>query len=304
MPSPTLMLSVLSVAAILAAALACSAPSAPTPEPTPNIDATVSAEVEARLAAAPTATPYPTATPRPTYPPPPPRVVVATATPEPTPSPTPRPTIPPPTPFFLATLPPPTPTPALIMPVIPKPVPPQVTPPPTPSASEWEGTGDWYRDHDYEAGLKMAMEALGQMPPIGVATLDASARATFQDLSLSLGCIGPTKVAYLTPYVAVPAGADTYTFGVWNTSASEWESGQVLRVSNPGFTDDGSAVYIYSQAQVREILAIIRQADANQAPGLVLSGGIFVDGADDDSGVWGDFVPAGYEDALDYLPCF
>ena len=185
-----------------------------------------------------------------------------------------------------------------------------VTPTPRPSsltpvASEWENTGDWYRDHEYESGLKMVMEVLGSDAPISVATLDASAWATFQDLSLSLGCIGPTKVAYLTPYATIPDDSDTYAFGLLDTATGEWEPGQVLWVSNPSFTDDGGAVYISSQAQIREIVAIIRQKVENRSPGLVISGAIFVEGVEDDeSMVSGDFVPAGYEDALAYLPCF
>ena len=271
-------------ASLILLALACSAPGVPTPQPTPNIEATVSAEVETRLAAVPTATSYPTATPRPTYTRVPPRFVVATATPEPTS--TPRPTLPPPPPTLAIVVPEPAPT-------------------PTPVLSEWENGGDWYRDHDYELGLKTAVEAMGMDVPISVATLDSSLLGTFQDLSLSLGCIGLTNLAYLTPYsFVVPSSVDTYTIGVWDTSAGEWESDQVLRISNPGLTDDKAAVFISSNAQIREIVDILKGADANQKPELVLTGGIFDGATEDGEGVWGEFVPTGLEGALDYLPCF
>lgn len=268
--------------------LACS--TAQPQQPTPNISATVSAEIESRLEAipspeaAPTYTPYPTHTPYPTPTAPPTPTPPPTNTPSPTDTPSPTST------------PYPTPTPE-----------PTATPVPTPThePSGWESTGNWHRDLAYEAALSVALEEIGFKDKPAVATLDAIPTGWAADLSLSLGCISGIGVTYLTPYAfEVPSSVDTYIIGMWNDKTGAWVVADAEEYRNPVITDDGWAIYITNNVQVRRIIGLLHTANQNRNPDLVLNAGMFNSQNEDETGLWGEFDPAGLQDALRYLPCF
>lgn len=221
----------------------------------------------------PTSTAYPTQTPLPAYTPYPTYTLYPTATPTPKPTFAPAPTV--------------TRRPTN-------------TPKPT-SNSGWENTGDWYRDRDYEYNIGENLRAEGYNQDAHLVTLDAPPGSLLSQISLTLGCIGTHKVAYLTPYDSMPPGIDVYYIGVWNTAASEWE-GQHHHYYNPTFTDDGSAIYIVNQAQIRQMLAVLRTVSQSRSQHETLSAGVYDD--DGDSHLLSDFDVAGLQDALDYLPCF
>ena len=202
----------------------------------------------------------------------------------------------------------------MLLPTIPIPVPvlrPTFQPPPTyplplpvTPAVEWEGTGDWYRDHDYELGVNLALEAQGLNISASFATLDALESEQSGDLSLTLGCIGKVKTMYLTPYsLEVPSSMDTYGVGMWDYKAGGVATGTWAIYKNPALTDDGSAIYVSKNSQVRGIVDALWKSDANQDPDLVLNAAMY-DSTTEYSGLWSDFDPTGLEDALDYLPCF
>ncbi len=190
------------------------------------------------------------------------------------------------------------PIPTLPVPVVP------LTYAPEPVLVDWEASGNWHRNADYEWGLNVALDNRGGDLRAYVATLDASADTWASDLSLSLGCIGESKVMYLTPYWHdVSVSIDTYTIGIWNNEAGEWVEDQRGLYNNPGLTDDGSAIYIANDAQIREIVDIIQEANTNQIPEQVLNVGMWNSESEDED-LWGNMDPVGLEDALSYLPCF
>lgn len=138
-----------------------------------------------------------------------------------------------------------------------------------------------------------------------VATLDAIATAWSADLSLSLGCIDGLGVVYLTPYSwVVPPSVDTYAVGVWNEKTDSWVEGDLGWYKDPLITDDGSAIYVTNQTQLRQIIRILEKANQNRNPDLVLNVGMFDSKNDDMEDLWGEFDPTGLQDALQYLPCF
>ena len=217
----------------------------------------------------PTATPQPTATPYPTYTPAP------TATPQPTY-----------TPY-------PTYTPE-----------PTDTPQPTPT-SEWVATGHWFRDREYELTLNAALAARGYDHETYVATLDSDPNSLASKVSLSLACILETRVMYLQPYsFLVPQDVDTYTVGIWDDATETFVAGAAHTYSDPVLTDDGSAIYIPNNAQINQIMAVIKKADQNQNPNRTLNAGMFTLSSDDDLSFWGVFDVMGLDDALRYLGCF
>ena len=166
---------------------------------------------------------------------------------------------------------------------------------------EWESTGNWYRDHEYETSLNAALEAQGTDAKSRVATLDAPPELLASDLSLSVGCFTGAKVMYLTPYTfVVPPSVDTYVAGIWNTEAGEWV--EVLHYRNPILTDDGSAIYVSNNAQIRGIVEVLRKADKNVDPNLKLSVAAWDSAAE--GGLLSNFDPTGLDDALAYLPCY
>ena len=157
----------------------------------------------------------------------------------------------------------------------------------------------------YETVINAAYEEEGLDFVAKVATLDAIATAWSADLSFSIGCAGPFLVAYWTPYSwEVPSSVDTYAIGMWNDRTDEWVDDDLGWYKNPIFTDDGSAIYVVNQTQLREIIRILERANQNQNPDLVLNAGMFDSVNDDVEGLWGEFDPAGLEDVLDYLECF
>ena len=283
--------------------LACSAPPAlTTPEPLPTYT------IPPPAAPLPTYTPYPTftalpsATPRPTYTPHPTHTPRPTYTPAPTPAPlatytpyptaTPRPTYKPhPTATAWPTHTPyPTPT---------------EMPTPTPTPTAWTSTGYWYRDTDFESGLNAVLKGMDVSGQSYIATLDAIPSALVSDVNFSLGCISDFKVAYLSPYsYQVPPSVDGYTVGMWNGRTGAWVSDETHRYRHPVITDDGVAVYVTNQAQVRQIIESMRSAIRTATPGLVLSMGMYDSTDEEDRGLWGEFDPTGLQDVLQYLPCF
>ena len=216
------------------------------------------------LASLPTYTPYPTHTPYPTW------------TPVPPPSPTPRPTD--------------VPTP---------------TPQPAPTPETWKGTGNWYRDTEYEIALRPILQAQGIDESGTFATLDADPDAWASDMSLTLGCLLSSRLIYLFPYsLSVASEVDTYVVGMWNDSTETWKDGEVHFYYNPVLTDDGSAIFIVNNAQIRQILDILRTADRNQNPKHAMNVGMYDSTDEDGVEFWSEFDPAGLQDALEYLDCY
>ena len=267
-----------------------------TPAATPNVKATVSAKVQTQLAVVltleplptytpyPTATPYPVAAPLPTYTHVPPQFLVAT------PKPFSLPTLPP---FSLPTLPP---VSLLTLPPI--------FIPPTPAPSQWRGTGNWYRDASHELAINKKAVSMGFSDKAKVAALDAITPGSERDVRLSLGCIGITRVMYVTPYsFKVPPPMDALTVGIWDYGTDAWVEDEVWHYRNVVTVEAGIGVFISSNAQVRQILSTLRKADQNREADLVFSVGLY-DSTEGTEGLWGEFDPTGLEDALDYLPCF
>ena len=123
-------------------------------------------------------------------------------------------------------------------------------------------------------------------------------------MSLSIGCIAGLGIAYLTPYSwEIPPSVDTYVVGMWNDKTDDWVEDDLGWYSSPILTDDGSAIYVSNQAQIRQIIRILEKADQNRNPDLVLTAGMFDSVNDDVLGLWGEFDPDGLKEVLQYLPC-
>ena len=270
----------------------------PTQPPPPTLTALPTYTPALMATPYPTYTPPPSSTPRPTLEPLPTYTPLPTLEPLPTytpyPTPTPEPTATPtPTPVPTAT-PRPTRTPT-----------PQPTQTPTPEPRQWESTGYWSHDPSYESSINEALKSGGFSGQAKVATLDAIPTAWSADLSLSLGCIAGIGVVYLTPYsFVVSPSADTYAVGMWNDETDSWVDDDLGWYKDPVLTDDGSAIYVANQAQVRQIVRVLEKASRNQNPALVLNAGMFDSENGDVLGLWGVFDPAGLQDALRYLSCF
>ena len=138
-----------------------------------------------------------------------------------------------------------------------------------------------------------------------VAALDAITPGAKRDVRLVLGCIGTFRVMYVVPYsFKVPPSMDTLTVGIWDYGTDAWVDDEVWHYGNVVTTGDGSGVFITSNAQVRQILSTLQKADQNREEDLVFSVGLYDSAESTTRGLWGEFDPAGLEDALDYLPCF
>ena len=253
----------------------------------------------------PTYTPLPTLQPLPTYTPLPALQPLPTYTPlpalQPLPTYTPLPTLQP-----LPTYTPlPTPTATPVPTVTPVPTRrPTLTATPTATPDDWSGTGAWYRDRELEEGVTAFVKAQGLDQDVRFATLDATPTALFNAISLTVGCIGGTKVAYFAPYTfSVPVEIDIYAIGIWDDSTGSWKEGELHYYSDPVLTDDGSAIYVVNQVQVSQIFSIIQNAVQLQNSHQVLNAGMY---DEDDGGIslWGEFNPTGLDDAVAYLPCF
>ena len=139
-----------------------------------------------------------------------------------------------------------------------------------------------------------------------VAALDAITPGAQRDVRLSLGCIGTTtRVMYVIPYsFEIPSSVNTLTVGIWDHGTDAWVDDEVWHYKNVVTIDGGSGVFITSNAQVRQIFSTLRKADQNQEADLVFSVGLYDSTESTTRGLWGEFDPAGLEDALAYLPCF
>ena len=241
-------------------------------EATQEADSSIRATVEAQVAetlAAPTLTPVPSPTPRPAPPP--------TAIPTPTIAPTPAPTETP------------VPTPTAI-----------------PTTTERRLSGNWYRNADWEHSLIEVMKGIDPDTSyeVRVATLDATPDSVDQALAFSLGCIGPTQVAYLSPYSGeILDYVDTVVFGIWDDADGEYLADHDHFFSSPVLTDDGGSIYITSNAQIRQIINTLSRAAEGLEPAQALISGMW-DQDEDDFGLWSEFDSAGIGDALRYLGCF
>ena len=251
-----------------------------TPSPTPPATATLR----------PTATPQPTFTPYPTYTPEPTATPLPTYTPLPTH--TPYPTW---TPLPTATA---TPAPTA------KPTPrPTRTPTPTPSR-RWQSSGHWYKDTEWEDALASVAKdvGLGTDIDVKIATLDADPTATISgELYISLGCLGDTPWGWLTPYtLEVSADIDTFVIGIWDQKSKKF----VDDIPNqPAVrTDDGASVYISNRAVLSEVTRLLQKAASGLSQGQVLTAGMWNSGSDV-TGMWADFDPSEFQDALKYLDC-
>ncbi len=192
---------------------------------TREAEASIEATVTARLEATRAAepTPAPTPTPQPT----------PTATPTPRPAPTATPT--------------PVPTPTAI-----------------PTTTERRLTDNWYRNADWEHSLTEAMKEIDPNTAyeIRVATLDASPESADQDVAFSLGCIGPTQVAYLSPYSGeMLEYVDTYVFGIWDDVDNAYlnrSQGEIRRVMREICGGTGLARYGVGEGLVVSVRQIDR----------------------------------------------
>ena len=145
---------------------------------------------------------------------------------------------------------------------------------PTATPDDWSGTGAWYRDRELEEGVTAFVKAQGLDQDVRFATLDATPTALFNAISLTVGCIGGTKVAYFAPYTfSVPVEIDIYAIGIWDDSTGSWKEGELHYYSDPVLTDDGSAIYVVNQVQVSQIFSIIQNAVQLQNSHQVLNAG-------------------------------
>ena len=309
----------------------------PTTTTTPDIDATVDAgiaatqeadssiraTVEAQVAetlAAPTTTPVPQLTPQPAPASAPTAASTPTMAPTETPTPTaaPAPTSAPtaaPTPTMAPTeTPTPTAAPAPTSAPTDTPAPtaaPTRTPVPTstaiPTTVEGRLTGYWYRNADWEYSLTEVLKETDSdtVYEVRVVTLDANPDRTEQDFAFSLGCIGPAQVAYLSPYSGETLDhVESFAFGIWDEAAGDYLEDRVHFYSSAGLADNGSSIYITSNAQLRQIIDTLTHAAEAADPAQYIISGMWGQERDDDSVLWSEFDPAGIGDALQYLGCF
>ena len=242
---------------------------AATQEADSSIHATVEAQV-AKTLAAPTATPVPQPTSRPTPTP--------TAIPTPTTTPT--------------ATPPGTPVPTSTA---------------VPAVTGQRLAGNWYWNTNWEHSLT---EALKEMSPdtsdeVRVAFLDADPDSVGRDLIFSLGCIGPTQVAYFfSNRGRMPDYLDAFTFGIWDDDAGEYLEGHEHTNFNPVRVDGDVGVYITSDVELQPIIDTLVHAAEGMEPAHLLVSGMWDQDSGDAFDLWSGFDPAGLGSALRYLGCF
>ena len=240
---------------------------------TQEADSSISATVEAQVAktlAAPTATPVPQPTPRIT----------------PTPTAIPTPTITP------AATPTGTPVP---------------TPTAVPAATEHRLAGNWYWRTDWE---HLLAEGLKEISPdtsheVRVAAMDADPDSVGQDLIFTLGCVGPTQVAYFfSNRGRMPDDLDALTFGIWDDDAGGYLEGHEHTYFNPARVEGDVGIYITGYAELRQVIATLVHAAKGMEPSQLLMSGMWDQDYDDAFGLWSGFDPAGLGVVLRYLGCF
>lgn len=188
------------------------------------------------------------------------------------------------------------------------------TPTPQPTATlvptstpepQWQHMGNWVQAKTVEQSINEFAKSTGLDIQARIATLHSDGGEWGDELSISIGCIGPERVAYLTPYSGiVPNSVDTYVFGLWNNRTENWVEDDLGWYGNPDLTDDGSSIYIPSPARVNQIVRAMERANQNRDPEAILSAGIFNSENDEEPGLWGEFDASGLESALKYLTCF
>ncbi len=231
-----------------------------------SIEVTVTARLEATRAAEPTPTPLPTPT----------HTLAPTATPTPRPAPT----------------------------AIPTPVP---RPTAIPSDTEWRASGNWYRDTEYE---QIITEVLKETVPyevddVRVATLDATPSSEGADLFFSLACLESTQVAYLASYsFEIPQYVSQYGFGIWDVANDTYLENHEHFYYSPTITDDGSSIYIFNAAELRQIINTMVYAAEGLEPDQYLIAGMWESENHPNPTLWSEFNAAGIDDALLYLGCF
>ena len=135
-------------------------------------------------------------------------------------------------------------------------------------------------------------------------TADAITEKGTADLSLSLGCIIGTPVAYLTPYsLEVPLSTNIYLVGIWSTRGEEFVEGDLIFYEHPEITDDGSALVIFHRVQLNEIIRLLEQTNQNRNPDLELNILMYDSDNNNVESFGGAYDPSGLQDALQHLPC-
>ena len=102
----------------------------------------------------------------------------------------------------------------------------------------------------------------------------------------------------------VPDWVDLYTLGVWDASTREWLAGQHYRYENHSITDDGSSIYFYNVAQIRQVVKPLHSARQNQTSSVGLFAGMVLQSDESNFSLWGRYDVTGLEDAMEYLTCF
>ena len=182
---------------------------------------------------------------------------------------------------------------------------PTSTPKPSPmQTGEWSGTGEWYRDPLFEDALTKHFQKQGFSHTAAAALLNADPQGWSSDLFLGLVCVGSFKAVYIWSYnFVIPDGFDAYTIGIWDKVAGEWTDYTSARFT-PIITDTGSAIYITNQAQVGQIIDIIKDTDRlENLPNLAMSAIIYDSMNTAGEHMGSEFNPAGWQDAALYLGC-
>ena len=183
---------------------------------------------------------------------------------------------------------------------------PALTPTVIPIAPNQQSFGNWYQDSDREhySGLFIGKMGLSDIYEVRIATLDASPEYPDQDLSLSLGCLGPAQVMYISPYSGRRIDyVDTFQVGIWNGVTRLFEEEHDHFDLNPLLSDDETSVYIPNRAQIRQILATFSYAANGLSSQESLTAGIW-NSEDETTALWAGFDPTGIGEALEYLGCY
>ena len=186
------------------------------------------------------------------------------------------------------------------------PIPPTAIPStPTPEPmTDWDTTGNWYRDTVLETVAVDYAKSVGVEMTMYAATMDADATSKDNEVFLTLACIEGAKVMYLRPYsLTVPRMVDTYVIGVWNRNRDHWIGAPGV-YHNPVITDDASAIYIVNGGTIRRMVETIQSVHQSDEQNLSVRAGMYHGSTPPRSALWSNFDTHGFEDAQAYLGCF
>ena len=177
---------------------------------------------------------------------------------------------------------------------------------PIPSPNKWLGGGNWLRGIQSEEYLAYSMKERGEhRRDVHIVALNPHPDGWAEDLQLQLVCINDRRSMYVRPFKQdVPPDVDSFVVGMWDFASDDWMAGEIHLYYEPVLTNDGGSIYLNDQVQIQQVFAVIQNAHRSMNINQVMIIGIYASDDDPDSGLWSEFDPLGFEDAVEYLPCF